>query len=213
MGSPSASTLQYCVASTSTSCANSSADFERHPDRDLAVVRHQAGVTVEQALGDVARQLLGAEGVVGYERDVAAAGHRHHVVERRDRLARAREHGRVERMRVHDRVHVGAGAVGGEMEAPLARGLLRFLVGHLALGVDEDDVARADLVVGHAGRRDQHAGLPAAGDVAGAAGRKPRAAHGERGLDDRAARVPLLQFCALGFRPHDAPHSSSKERL
>ena len=156
-GLPMASTFQYCSASTSTSAASSRALGAGGADRDLAVIGHQAGVALRETGDDMARQFLGAEGRVGHERDIVAAGDRHHVVERRDRRGRAQARTVACSEWVWTMAPMSArAAIGGEMETPFARGLA-LAAAATPVGSDEHDVGGRQGVVGHAGRRDQHA--------------------------------------------------------
>ncbi len=93
------------------------------------------------------------------------------------------EHDGIERVRMHERVHVASGFIGRQMEVPLAR-WLSFAGPEAPIPRHRDDVVRMEVFIGEPGGRDQHAVTEAARDIPRPVRRKPRAAHGTCRLDD-----------------------------
>ncbi len=171
---------------------------ERGAERDLAVVGHEAGVALLQALGDVARQRLRAEGGVGRAADRIAAGHRDHVMEGGNLPPEAGQRRGEHGMRVHHGADLGTRREDGAVEAPFARRLA--LPGrHAAVELHEDDVGRLHVVIGHARRRHEHAALDAEPDISRPALIDPERVHPPAGVDD-AAPLPREGGALLAHR-------------
>jgi len=157
-------------------------------ERDQAVVGEQAGLAVGQRAHRMLRQRRRAErGVVGAA-DRIAAGHGDHVVHRRDAAAQAGQRGGERGVAVHHGVGVRPGGQDRGVEAPFGGGPAPARRNR-AVQAHHHQVVRHDPVIGHAGRRDQHALGHAGAQVAGGALGQPQRGHAPAGVDQGKAQV------------------------